>query len=164
MLKISDFNLGDHKNYGMIVPHKFLKKKMGKKLKIIPQSWTMDIARLTILNVMNIRHFKIHQEVNMCVKLLLSCYHGVYIWLDRRITVDPTLIHQIIGLSMQGPDPQDFYLGKAADRTLAQCIKDTYDDVEKGKQGYKVAFIQNSVVLLVFQLIAGRIVRENKPT
>jgi hypothetical protein len=38
---------------------------------------------------------------------------------------------------MQGPDPQDFYLGKIADRTLAQKIKDTYGDVEKGKKGYK---------------------------
>jgi hypothetical protein len=33
---------------------------------------------------------------------------------------------------MQGPDPQDFYLGKAMDRALAQKIKDTYGDVEKG--------------------------------
>jgi hypothetical protein len=48
------------------------------------------------------------------------------------ITVDPTLINQITGLSMQGPDPQDFYLGKAMDRALAQKIKDTYGDVEKG--------------------------------
>jgi hypothetical protein len=33
---------------------------------------------------------------------------------------------------MQGPDPQDFYLGKAMDHALAQNIKDTYRDVEKG--------------------------------
>jgi hypothetical protein len=33
---------------------------------------------------------------------------------------------------MQGPDPQDFYPRKAIDRALAQKIKDTYDDVEKG--------------------------------
>jgi hypothetical protein len=55
----------------------------------------------------------------MCVKLLLSCFHGGYLWLDKCITVDPTLIHWITKLSMQGLDPQDFYLGKAADRALA---------------------------------------------
>jgi hypothetical protein len=33
---------------------------------------------------------------------------------------------------MQGPDPQDFYLGKATYHALAQKIKDTYGDVEKG--------------------------------
>jgi hypothetical protein len=124
----------------------------------------MDIARSTILNVMNIPHFDRHQEVNVCVKLLMSCYHGGYLWLDRHIIVDPTLIHRIIGLSMQGPDPQNFYPGKAADRALGQRIKDTYSDVEKGKWGYKVASIQNDVVHLAYQLIAGKLVRKNRPT
>jgi hypothetical protein len=120
MLNISDFNLGHRKNYGMLAPHKYLTKTTGNKLKIIPQSWTMDVVRSTILNVMKIPHFGRHQEVNMCVELLMSCYHGGYLWLDRRITVDPVLIHWITGLNMEGPNPQYFYLGKAADRTLAQ--------------------------------------------
>jgi hypothetical protein len=74
------------------------------------------------------------------------------------------LIHRITGLSMQGPDPQDFYPGKAADRALAQKIKDIYGDVEKGTRGYKVASIQNGAVRLTFQLIAGKLVRKNRPT
>jgi hypothetical protein len=45
MLKISDFHLGDRKNYGMLAPHKYLTKKMGNKSNIIPHPWTMDIAR-----------------------------------------------------------------------------------------------------------------------
>jgi hypothetical protein len=81
-LKISDFNLGDRNNYGMLAPHKYLTKKMRKKSKIIPQPWTMDIVRSTILNVMKIPHFERHQEVNACIKVLLSCYHGGYLWLD----------------------------------------------------------------------------------
>lgn len=103
-LNINDFNLGDCKNYGIIAPHKYLTKKMRKKSKIIPQPWTMDIERSTILNVMKIPHFGRHQEVNTGIKLLLLCYHGGYLWLDRCITVDLTLIHQITGLSMQGPN------------------------------------------------------------
>jgi hypothetical protein len=164
MLKISDYNLGDHKIYGMLTPYKYLTKTKGKKSKIIPQPWTMDIARSTILNVMKIPHFGRHQEVNVCVKLLLSCFHGGYLWLDRCITVDLALIHRITRLSMQGPDPQEFYPGKAADRTLAQRIKDTYGDVEKGKRGYKVASIQNGAVCLACQLIVGKLVRKNRPT
>jgi hypothetical protein len=95
---------------------------------------------------------------------LLSCYHGGYLWLNRRITVDPTLIHRITGLSMQGPDPHDFYPGKTTDRALAQKIKETYGDVEKGTCGYKVASIQNDAVCLACQLIAGKLVRKNRPT
>jgi hypothetical protein len=92
MLKISDFNLGDRKNYGMLTPHKYLIKETGKNSNIVPQSWTMEIAMSTILNVMKIPHFRRHQEVNACVKLL-SCFHGGYLWLDRCITVDLASIH-----------------------------------------------------------------------
>jgi hypothetical protein len=137
-LKFSDFNLGYCKVYNMLTPHKYLTRTKGKNSKIISHSWTMNLAQSTLLNVMNIPHFGRHQEVNACVKLLLSCYHGDYLWLNCRITVDLMLINQIIGLSMQGPDPQEFYPGKAMDHTLAHKIKDTYDDVEKGMRGYKV--------------------------
>jgi hypothetical protein len=148
----------------MLTPYKYLTRTKGKNSKIIPQPWMMNLAQSTLLNVMKIPHFGRHQEVNACVKLLLSCYHGGYLWLDHHITVDPTLIHRITGLSMQGPDPQEFYPGKATDRALAQKIKDTYDDVEKGTRGYKVASIQNGAVHLACQLIAGKMVRKNRPT
>jgi hypothetical protein len=116
----------------MLSPHKYLIRKKGKNLKVIPQAWTHNLVQSTLLNVMKIPHFRKHQEVNACVKLLLSCYHGGYLWLNCRIIVDSTLINQIMGLSMQGPDLQDFYPGKAMDRALAKMINVTYDDVEKG--------------------------------
>jgi hypothetical protein len=97
---------------------------------------------------MKIPHFDQHQEVNACVKLLLSCYHGGYLWLERHVTVDLVLIHLIIGLSMQRLYPHQFYPGKTSDRSLAQHIKEDYDDVEKGKRGYKVASIQDGTVHL----------------
>jgi hypothetical protein len=65
---------------------------------------------------------------------------------------------------MQGPNPRDFYPGKATDHVLALKIKDTYDDVEKGTRGYKVASIQNGAMHLACQLIVGNIVRKNRPT
>jgi hypothetical protein len=163
-LKFSEFNLRDRKIYGMPTPYKYLTRTKGNNSKIIPQSWTMNLAQSTLLNVMKIPHFGRHQEVNACVKLLLSCYHGGYLWLDHCIIVDPMLIHRITGLSMQGPDPQDFYPRKATDRTLAQKIKDTYGDVEKGTRGYKVASVQSGAVHLACQLIAGKLVRKNRPT
>jgi hypothetical protein len=131
-LNISDYNLGDRKSYGIVTPHKFLTKTKGKKSKIIPQPWTMDIARSTVLNMMKIPHFGRQQKVNACIKLLLSCFHGGYLWLYKHITVDMTLIHRITGLTMQGLDSQEFYPGKAADHGLAHKIKDTYENVEKG--------------------------------
>jgi hypothetical protein len=131
-LNFNEFNLRDCKVYNMLSPHKYLTRTKGKISKLIPQAWTHNLAQSTLLNVMKIPHFGRHQEVNACVKILLSYYHGGYLWLNHRITVDMTLINQIMGLSMQGPHPQDFYPGKSMDRVLAQRIKDTYGDVEKG--------------------------------
>jgi hypothetical protein len=127
VLKLSDFNLRYRKNYSMFSLYKYLTRMKGKNSKIIPQPWMMNFMQSTLLNIMKIPHFGRHQEFNACVKLLLSCYHGNYLCL-----FDLTLIHRITGLSMQGPNPKEFYPEKATDHALAQKIKDTYDDVEKG--------------------------------
>jgi hypothetical protein len=161
-LKFSDFNLDDRKVYNMLAPYKYLTRTKGNNSKVISQQWTMNLAQSTLLNVMKIPHFGRHQEVNTCVKLLLSCYYGGYLWLNRYITVDPNLINRITGLSMQGPDPQVFYLGKTADCALTQSIKDTYGDVEKSMQGYKVSSIQSGAVHLSYQLIACKLVCKNR--
>jgi hypothetical protein len=99
-LKFSDFNLSDRKFYNMLAPHKYLTRMKGKNSKIIPQTWTHNLMQSTLLNVMKIPHLGRHQEVSACVKLLLSYYHGSYLWLDLRIIVDLTLINRITGLSM----------------------------------------------------------------
>jgi len=78
-LKFSDFNLSDKKVYDMIALHKYLTRTKGKNSNIVSQSWTQNLAQSTLLNVMKIPHFGWHQEVNACVKLLFSCYHGGYL-------------------------------------------------------------------------------------
>jgi hypothetical protein len=40
-------------------------------------------------------------------------------WLNYHIIVDPTLINMITGLGMQGPNPQDYYPGKTANRAIS---------------------------------------------
>jgi hypothetical protein len=94
-LKISDFNLGYQKNYVMLVPHRYFMKTTGNQSNIVPQPWIKELAISTILNVMKIPHFIRHQEVNTCVKILMPCYHGGYIWLDMCMNVDPEIIHLI---------------------------------------------------------------------
>jgi hypothetical protein len=93
--------------------------------------------------------------------MLLSCYHGSYLWLNHRIIVDPMLFNWIMWLSMQGPNSQEFYPRKSMDHTLAQRIKDTNGDVKKGMRYYKVDSMQSGIVHLTYQLIAGKLVRKN---
>lgn len=105
-LKNNDFNLKYRKNYTMLTPHRYLMKMTRKKSCIVSQPWIKELMQSMILNVMNIPHFGRHQEVNACIKILLSCYHGGYLWLDRRVAVDLVLIHLITGLTMQVSDHQ----------------------------------------------------------
>jgi hypothetical protein len=103
----------------MLTLYNYLIRTKGKNSKLIPQQWMMNLVQSTFLNVMKVRHFGRHQEVNDCVQLLLASYHEGYLWLDHRITVDLTLINRITRLSMQGPDPHEYYPGKTADLSLA---------------------------------------------
>jgi hypothetical protein len=164
VLNFCDFNLGDCKFYSMFAPYKYLTRTKGKNSKLLLWQWTMNLAQSTLLNVMKIQHFGKHQEVNACVKILLASYHGGYLWLECRIIVDPKLINRIIGLSMQGPDPHEYYPGKTTNCALAQKIKEAYGDVEKGARGYKVDSIESGTVHLACQLIAGKLVHKNQPT
>jgi hypothetical protein len=59
-LNFSDFNLGERKVYSMLASYKYLMKKKINNLKIVPQSWTQNIAQSTLLNVMKIPHFGRH--------------------------------------------------------------------------------------------------------
>jgi hypothetical protein len=122
----------------------------------------MNLTQSTLLNVMKIPHFGRNQEVNACVKIQLSCYHGNYLGLDYCIIVDTKFIHRITGLSMQVFDPEDFYPGKATDHALSQKINDTYDDVDKGTWGSKVDSIQNGTMHLACQLIARKLVQKHR--
>jgi hypothetical protein len=89
-------------NYVMLRPHWYLMKTTRKKPRIVSQSWIKELTQSMILNVMNIPHFGRHKEVNAYIKILLSFYHRGYIWLDKCVTMYPTLIHLFIGMSMQG--------------------------------------------------------------
>ena len=136
----------------------------GRKPRLVPQPWTQQLDRSSILNVMKIPHFGRHQEVNACVKFLLSAYHHGYLWLDRRIVVDTNLITKITMFSMKGPNPQQYYHGKTMDKALAKRIQDLYGDVEKGQRGYKVNAIDNETFRFACPLLDGNLARKNQPT
>jgi hypothetical protein len=56
-LKNNDFNLGDRKNYTMLMPHRYLMKTTGNKPHIVSQPWIKELGQSTILNVMKIPQF-----------------------------------------------------------------------------------------------------------
>jgi hypothetical protein len=65
---------------------------------IEPQVWATRLEKERILNLFDIPHFGSIQKINSSVKMLLSCVHGEYMWLDRIVSIDTYLITCITGL------------------------------------------------------------------
>jgi hypothetical protein len=43
-MKNNDFNLGDRNNYAILAPHRYLKKTIGKKPRLVSQSWIKELV------------------------------------------------------------------------------------------------------------------------
>ena len=89
-----------------------------------PQAWIASLRPLGLLNLLQIPHFGRSNEINAVMKVLLSCVHGGYLWLDHRVDITIDLIHWIMGLSKTRADPVAHFVGKDQDKKLAaQLIK-----------------------------------------
>jgi hypothetical protein len=51
-----------------------------------------DGEKIGILNLLDILNFGRSTKINICVKLLLSCVHGGFLWLYRLVSIDTELI------------------------------------------------------------------------
>ena len=81
-------------------------------------------------------------EANACVKKLLACFHGGYLWLDTKIPVTVELISQITGFPIKGPDPSQYFCGKDNEKWLAAKLKKKYG-VDHDKREYVVNTIND---------------------
>ena len=90
--------------------------------KIIPKDWISNLAPSGLLKLMKIPHFGRSPEVNAVVKLLLSCVHDGYLWLESKINLNIDLIHRITGLNKIGDDPSVHFIGKKTDHKLASKL------------------------------------------
>jgi hypothetical protein len=84
-----------------LAPHHYLELRIDPTMNQsipVPKVWERGLERAGILNLFDIPHFGQRNEVNACVKFLLTCVHGGYLWLDRPISIDTDLIARITGL------------------------------------------------------------------
>ena len=74
--------------------------------------WERGLDKVVLLSLMHMPHFGHSVEVNACVKQLLVSFHGGFLWLDRKVSVDVKLIIVIMGLPLTGVDPTPFFTKK----------------------------------------------------
>ena len=73
-----------------------------------------------LLKMLNVPHFGCSAQVTMVVKQLLALVHDGNLWIgSQKIAIDGELIHRIIGLPKEGPDPGIEFVEKHEDTKLA---------------------------------------------
>jgi hypothetical protein len=155
-LKYVDHDITDENKFPELVPNKFLKKYISSETHMIviePQVWATGLQKEGLLNLFDIPHFGWSQEINACVKMLLSCVHGGYMWLDRPVSIDTDLIVHITGLPSQGEDPSLLFFDKKNEKSLSESMKEKFHTF-CGQHGLDVASICDPTVRFVMQALA----------
>ena len=112
---------------------------------IVPQEWIKKLVPSGLLNLLIILHFGQSLELNAVVKVLLSCVHEGYLWLDRKIDLNVDVIHRIIVLSKVGRDPGAHFIGKNLDwKLVAKIMKE--HNITKGMRAYDSVDIQDQAL------------------
>ena len=96
------------------------------------QAWIASLQPSGLLNLLQIPHFGRSNEINVVIKVLLSCVHGGHLWLDCRVDITIDLIHWITGLSKTGIDPTAHFVGKDQDKKLAARLIKMYNLTRRG--------------------------------
>ena len=86
-------------------------------------------------------HFGHSTEVNVCVKQLLVSFHGIFIWLDQKVSMDIELIATITRLPLAVLDPTPFFSGKEKDIALMNKLQDKYDPTRDNKGFFTLSMI-----------------------
>jgi hypothetical protein len=126
---MSDHDIIDEKKFPKLAPSKYLKRYISQETKMVviePEIWETRLQKAGILNLFDIPHFGRSPKINACVKMLLSCMHGGYLWLDKPVSIDTDLIMCIIDLPSQGEDPSLLFFDKKNEKALSESMKEKF--------------------------------------
>jgi hypothetical protein len=112
-LKFMDHDITDTKNFPELARDQYLCTETGPatgKNWVEAHAWASALEKARILTLFKIPHFRRSNEINACVKVLLSCVHGGTLWLDPMISINTTLIVRITLLSKACEDSALLFL------------------------------------------------------
>ena len=120
-LKYQGYNLLDHVKFPQFQVNQHMAMTVNPATKVealTPQAWIASLQPSGLLTLLQIPHFGRSNEINVVVKVMLSCVHGGHLWLDRKVDITIDLIHRIIGLSKTPTDPAAHFIGKDQNKKL----------------------------------------------
>ena len=80
-------------------------------------------------------------------------------WLEEPIPITKHLIHRITQLPCKGEDPVDISEGKRSDLAITKAMKKKYK-LEKKKRGYAIFSINEKLLRVATQILAGKVMRK----
>ena len=129
---------------------------------LTPQALIASMQPSGLLNLLQIPYFGRSNEINVVVKVLLSCMHGGHMWLDCRFDITIDLIHRITGLSKKGADLVAHFVGKDQDKKLVVRLINKYN-LMRGGRAYNATQIEDKPLQFTVQLLAGLVLRKCRP-
>ena len=121
-------------------------------IKIVPVSWVRRVVGSGLLNLLRMPHL-IHYNVRNClVRQFLALVHDGCFWIKDRIPIDVVLIHRIIGLPMEGPNPLEC-IGKKYEGKTVKYVQQKYH-VEKNIHSFMIKTISYPTTQLGTMLLA----------
>lgn len=81
-------------------------------------------------------------EINVITKILLSRFHGGYLWMDEPISINNYLIARLTRLSKTRRDPSAVNVGKKQDKQLAETLKARFK-LKKKDRGFDIDSIND---------------------
>lgn len=134
-LKYQDYNLLDPEKFPQFQANRYMCRRTDPVTNVETlalQEWIEKLALSGLLNLLHILHFTRNPELNVGVKVLLSCVHNGYLWLDLKIDVNMDIIHRITGLSKVGMDLASHFVNKNLDRKLSAKLTKEFNLTKGG--------------------------------
>ena len=109
--------------------------------------------------MLNVSHFGRSSTKKACVRKLLVLIHDGHLWMRNKIPIGKILIQRITRLPYQGNNPEEVFVGKDQDHTLADNMKNKYELI-KGKMGYDINSIDDQAVFFTAHIVDRNIIRK----
>ena len=135
-LKYQDYNLLDPEKFPQFQAERYMCRiivPVTNNGMLAPQEWIENLALSGLLNLLCIPHFACIPELNAVVKVLISCVHDGYLWLDHKIELNVDVIHQITRLSKVGIDPTMHFVGKSLEKNISTKLTKEFN-LTKGEK------------------------------
>jgi hypothetical protein len=124
-----------------------------------PVKWVVGLAKIEILDLLDLPYFGRGQYVNNCVKKLMAITHGIYLWMEKNVSIDVELIAHITGFPSWGEDPTQFLEEKTKEKTLDEEMKNKYG-TERGLHGIIIGCISDAMTTMDINTMACKILRK----